>query len=195
MGSDAIRLPRGKKGSVTHILLIMGLDYGAEKMKCHLQANHGMRCESPVECSLTFCWPWDEMGCNHGENTMLLTFCKSWDELWWECTPKQRCSITHPLLVMGHGFQRKKNPTSLTRCWWWVYIIKKTACHSHPVYHATGWDSLEKKYMVTDTLWDEWHKGVQQRKGTVSLTFCWSWDGMWWYFLEEKFTHFLLVME
>lgn len=116
--------------------------------------------------------------------------------MWWGCTPKQRCGITHPLLVMGHGLRlpKGKNPTSLTRFWWWVYIIKKTACHSHPIYHAMGCNSL-KKYMATDTLWDEWHKGVQQRKGTVSLTFCWSWGEMWWYLLEEKFTHFLLVME
>ena len=65
-----------EKGSVTHILkLIMGLDYATEKMKCHLQADHGLRCESPEKCSLTFCWPWDEMKCNSGINTMLLTFC------------------------------------------------------------------------------------------------------------------------
>ena len=122
----------------------MGLTHVIEKMKCHLQANHRVRCESAAKCSLTFCWPW-EMGCNYGKNTMLLTFCWLWDELSYESTPKQRSSITHPLLVMHWDCPKKKNPTLLTRCWWWVYIIKKTACHSHPVY-TMQWD---------ETLWEK----------------------------------------
>ena len=127
-----------------------------------------------------------------------------------ECTQKPRCSITHPLLVMGHSWDclKKKNPTSLTRCWWWVHMIKKTACHSHPVYQAMGWDSLEKNTWSL-TLYEMSGMKVSS-KGKAqchslsighgmkcddtfwkrnSLTSCWPWNEMWWDHLKgEKFT-------
>ena len=191
----------GKTGSVTHILLIMGLDYVTEKMKCHFQASPScgwMRCESPTKCSLTFCWPWDEMGChNCGKNTMLLTFCWSWDELWWECTPKQRCSITHPLLVMGVRMP-KGNKSNITHSLLMMNLHNKENCVSLTSCLSCNVMKLIGKNTWSLTLYKMNSINVSSKGKAQSwcpLTFCWSWDEMWWYFLWEKFTHFLLVME
>ena len=77
----------------------------------------------------------------------------------WDCmVNKTKCSVTHCLLVMGWNAIKLHGKEN------------QMQCYSHPV--GCG-------MKCNETAWE-------RKKNAVSLTYCWSWDGMHWDCMRKK---------
>ena len=134
---------KNNKCSVTHKLLVMGwnamrLHDKEKQMQCHsLPVGHGMKC--------------NETAWQRKTDAVSLTGCWSCNEMQWDCmVKKNKCSVTHWLLVMGWNAMRlhgKENAVSLTGCWsWdemqWDYMVKKNKCSVTHKLLVMGWNAM-----------------------------------------------------
>ena len=113
--------------------------------------------------SLTLCWSWDEMqwdwmvkktnavpltyywscnetGWSRKTNAVSLTPCWSWVEMQWESwiVKKNKCSVTHPLLVMGWNAMRLHGKEKQLQ-WYLLPVVQGMRCSQfvrlHQVFH------------------------------------------------------------
>lgn len=135
MGLNVMRLSDRKKGTVTHSLLVTWW-------------NAIMAMQKKGTQSLTYCWPWYEIWWDcQGKRALRLslTLYWSWDVMRWDFMADKQGNSTCILFVIWWVEYGRKMTMSLTSCWSWdENALKNWQCHLLAVHHFNQ-DTCQKR--------------------------------------------------